>query len=86
MKHVRKLKSTSIRTTIRLFNLNEALSAMKEAEKCLAKANLPVAIVQGKQDLISLFIEAKKMSSNLDACENLCAELLNHPEVNVCPI
>ena len=64
-------------------NYEKALAALRESEKCLSKAARPLDDLQNQQHLISLFIEARNHIENMNLCENLCAELLNHPQINV---
>jgi hypothetical protein len=39
--------------------------------------------VKHKQELISLFLQAKSEKNDTEACESICAKLINQPDINV---
>jgi intraflagellar transport protein 140 len=53
-----------------------------EAEKVLVKVGSSVTIMKHKQELISLFLQAKSEKNDTEACESICAMLLNEPDIN----
>lgn len=64
--------------------LIKALSAFKEAEKCLVKdgSSYNVGENREKQTLISQFLDAKSNLSSLAKCEEICGILLSQTNIN----